>query len=197
MEKNEIQARKFLDYVNSNYEKFKKKWAKYLNEKNIKFDEDVYSDTILKVYDYIVKNGIQDDSDSGFANYFFKSFQMNAKREQLYSRNANRDLNVDASAELDTRENGDEALKKKLRAETYSDFSVIYLLQRLEPNCDSITFWCFRLYYIIPKMTYSRLREITNVKDCKKRCVTARKWLEENVSREEIDNAFEKWMEDD
>lgn len=189
----EEQARKFLYFVNSNYEKYKKKWAKYLFDRNIVFDEDVFSDTILKVYDFIMKNGINDDSEEGLANYWFKSFQTNTKREKLYSRNASRDLNVDATAELDLRPNGDRELEKKLMMETYSDFSVIYMLEKVEQNFDMLTFYCFRLYYLLNKMTYSKLKDITKVKDCKKRVVTAKKWLEENITKEELDRAFEKW----
>lgn len=56
---NETQAEKYLNFVNSHYDDFKKKWSKHLHDKNIQFDEDVFSDTILKVYDYISKNRYQ------------------------------------------------------------------------------------------------------------------------------------------
>lgn len=191
----EAQARRYLTFVNSNYDKYKKKWAKYLYDRKVEFDEDVFSDTILKVYDYISKNGIKDDTDDGFANYWFKAFQMNIRREQLYSRNAYRDANVDASMELDTKENGDEELQKKLRLETYTDFSLLYMFEKVEKEFDVITFWCFRLYYLINKMSYSRLKDITKVKDCKKRVVSAKKWLAENVTKEELDKAFQEWYD--
>lgn len=53
---NEEQAQKYLNYVNSHYDDYSKKWKKYLIEKQMTFDEDVYSNTILKVYDYIIKH---------------------------------------------------------------------------------------------------------------------------------------------
>ena len=63
------------------------------------------------MYDYINKNGINDTTDSGFANYFFKAFNINIKREKQYSRNVNRDKNIDATEELDKEMNGEDELK--------------------------------------------------------------------------------------
>ena len=114
---NTEQAKRFLQFVNDNYNNLKKKWAKYLIDKQIEFDEDVYSETILKVYDYINTNGIKDDSDSGFANYFFRAFNINIKREKQYSRNLNRDRNIDATEELDKEINGEDELKLKIRSQ--------------------------------------------------------------------------------
>lgn len=191
------QAEKFLEFANTNYEIYKKKWAKYLSQRGLEFDEDVFQDTIIKVYDFITKNGIKDDSDEGLANYWFKSFQMNIKREKQYSRNANRDLNVDAYEVLDMRTNGDEELQLKMLKESYSDFALLYILEKVEKEFDFITFWCFRLYYILNKMTYSKLKAITKVKDCKKRCVEVKKWLAENITEDEIKAAFNKWYEEE
>ena len=81
------QSSRFLKFANEHYEDYKKKWAKYLYDRQVYFDEDVFSETVLKVYDYINTNGIKDDSDSGLANYWFKAFNINIKREKQYSRN--------------------------------------------------------------------------------------------------------------
>lgn len=71
MGNNEIKAKEFLDYVVEN-----EKELKYILAKNITFDkdifDDVFSETILKVYNSILKNGT-DVSD--FKNYFFTSLK--------------------------------------------------------------------------------------------------------------------------
>jgi len=71
MGNNEIKAREFLDYVVEH-----EKELKYSLAKNITFNkdifEDVFSETILKVYNSILKNGT-DVSD--FKNYFFTSLK--------------------------------------------------------------------------------------------------------------------------
>lgn len=189
----ESQARRFLEFASKHYSEFSNRWRKYLTDKDMEFDEDVFSETIIKVYDNIKSKGIKDDSDTGLANYWFKSFQMNTRRERVYSRNSKRDLNVDASEELDTYDNGDEELNQKIMKELFNDYSIVYMLSLIEQNFDSLTFYCFRLYFILPKMTYDKLKTITNVKDVKKRVVSCKNWLKENVKKEDIVMNFNKW----
>lgn len=192
---NKEQATKFLNLASSKYVDNKKKWSKYLTDRDVEFDEDVYSDTILKVYDYIIKNGITDDSDEGLLNYWFKSFVTNIKRDKMYSRNANRDKTVDAEVELDKETNGDYELQIKIRRDVFDDWCAVQLLTVAEQEFDSITFHCFRLYYIVPNMTYEKLREITNVKDCKKRVTTVKQWLKEHFNLHQLEKEFSKFYD--
>lgn len=191
------QASRFLQFANDNYNDFKKKWHKYLYDKQVDFDEDVFSDTILKVYDYIEKNGINDTTDSGMANYWFRSFNTNIKREKQYSRNINRDKNIDATEELSKEMNGDNELQLKIRRHVFEDWSIVYILRLVEDNFDSISFHCFRLYYILDKMTYSKLREITKVPDSKKRVVTIKNWLKDNLTKQQMEKEFSKYYDCD
>ena len=191
------QSSRFLKFANEHYEDYKKKWAKYLYDRQVYFDEDVFSETVLKVYDYINTNGIKDDSDSGLANYWFKSFNTNIKREKQYSRNVNRDKNIDATEELSKEMNGEDELKLKIRRHVYEDWSIVYILRLVEDNFDSISFHCFRLYYILDKMTYSKLREITKVPDSKKRVVTIKNWLKDNLTKQQMEKEFSKYYDSD
>lgn len=191
------QSSRFLKFANDHYEDYKKKWAKYLYDKQVDFDEDVFSETVLKVYDYINTNGIKDDSDSGLANYWFKSFNTNIKREKQYSRNVNRDNNIDATEELSKEMNGEYELQLKIRRHVYEDWSIVYILRLVEDNFDSISFHCFRLYYILDKMTYSKLREITKVPDSKKRVVTIKNWLKDNLTKQKMEKEFSKYYDCD
>ena len=191
------QSSRFLKFANDHYEDYKKKWAKYLYDRQVDFDEDVFSETVLKVYDYINTNGIKDDSDSGLANYWFKSFNTNIKREKQYSRNVNRDKNIDATEELTKETNGDNELQLKIRRHVFEDWSIVYILRLVEDNFDSISFHCFRLYYILDKMTYSKLREITKVPDSKKRVVTIKNWLKDNLTKQKMEKEFSKYYDCD
>ena len=191
------QSSRFLKFANEHYDDYKKKWAKYLYDRQVDFDEDVFSETVLKVYDYIKTNGIKDDSDSGLANYWFKSFNTNIKREKQYSRNVNRDKNIDATEELSKEMNGEDELKLKIRRHVYEDWSIVYILRLVEDNFDSISFHCFRLYYILDKMTYSKLREITKVPDSKKRVVTIKNWLKDNLTKQQMEKEFSKYYDCD
>ena len=191
------QSSRFLQFANEHYEDYKKKWAKYLYDRQVDFDEDVFSETVLKVYDYINTNGIKDDSDSGLANYWFKSFNTNIKREKQYSRNVNRDKNIDATEELSKEMNGEYELQLKIRRHVFEDWSIVYILRLVEDNFDSISFHCFRLYYILDKMTYSKLREITKVPDSKKRVVTIKNWLKDNLTKQKMEKEFSKYYDCD
>ena len=192
---NTEQATRFLQFVNDNYNNLKKKWAKYLIDRQIEFDEDIYSETILKVYDYISANGIKDDSESGFANYFFRAFNIDIKREKQYSRNLNRDSNIDAIEELSKEINGEDELKLKIRNQVFDDWSIVYILRLVEDNFDQISFHCFRLYYVLNKMTYSKLREITKVPDSKKRVVTIKNWLKDKLTKKQLEKEFSSYYD--
>ena len=192
---NSEQAAIFLQFANEHYDDYKKKWRKYLIDRQIDFDEDVFSETVLKVYDYINTNGIKDDSDSGLANYWFKAFNINIKREKQYSRNINRDRNIDATEELSKEINGEYELQLKIRRHVFEDWSIVYILRLVEDNFDSISFHCFRLYYILDKMTYSKLREITKVPDSKKRVVTIKNWLKDNLTKQKMEKEFSKYYD--
>ena len=191
------QSSRFLKFANEHYEDYKKKWAKYLYDKQVDFDEDVFSETVLKVYDYINTNGIKDDSDSGLANYWFKSFNTNIKREKQYSRNVNRDKNIDATEEISKEMNGEDELKLKIRRQVFDDWSVVHILRLVEDNFDQISFHCFRLYFVLDKMTYHKLREITKVKDAKKRVVTIKNWLKEKLTKKQLEKEFSKYYDSD
>lgn len=133
----------------------------------------------------------------GIECFWFKAFCTNIKREKQYARNLCRDLNVDATMELDKQFNGDEELQEKIRRHVYDDWLVVYILNIVEHNFDSLSFHCFRLYYIIPKMTYLKLKELTKVKDCKKRVITITKWLKETINKEDVIKEFNKYYDGD
>ena len=192
---NSEQAANFLQFANDNYNDFKKKWRKYLIDRQIEFDDDVFSDTILKVYDYIKKHGINDTTDSGMANYWFRSFNTNIKREKQYSRNINRDCNINAYESLDKETNGDYELQLKIRRQVFDDWSIVYILRLVENNFDQISFHCFRLYFVLDKMTYHKLREITKVKDAKKRVVTIKNWLKYKLTKKQLEKEFSAYYD--
>ena len=69
----ERRANEFLELSGRLYEENKKKWKTLFKD----FDEDVYNDTILKVYDNLL-DGV--DTEGDLNGYWFKSFKNNLKR---------------------------------------------------------------------------------------------------------------------
>lgn len=151
-------ANKFLDIAGELYEENKKKWKKLVNG----FDEDVYNDTILKVYEQILQG---DSTEGDVVAYWFKSFKNNLKRYKGYSGN---------------KEKGEinETVKEKecVERETPLYYSnVKEMLLSVHRNFDRKTFEVFRVY-LLCNMSYEELDNLTGV-DSKERIMKVRKWL--------------------
>lgn len=190
-----IVADKWMEVISVKYKEIKEGFIMECRKTMTDFDEDIFHSTILNCYNTIKLKGLTDLTEQGMKNYLFRSFKMNTKREALYMRNTRRDNNisgVDAMSVYERNGLEDETTEEKVRKQLLDDYSVVYILNMVENNFDIISFYCFRLKWLIPKMTYQRLREITKVKDCKKRCIDIMKWLKENVNKEDILTEFEK-----
>ena len=190
-----MDERKFLEYIDSHYDLLKRKYCRYCKENNIQWDEDLFSETILKCYDAIKKKkGLDDCTEQGIENYFFISFKMNLKREKLYARNEKRDANITSDNISEVYEdwynanNGTE--REKLVHDLYIDFSTIFILHLVEEHFDADTYYLFRLKYLIKGMTYKALQEKTKLKKVRQRVVEVKQWLQKNVTKEMVREAF-------
>jgi hypothetical protein len=187
---NEQQANKFLQWINENYTGQKQKLQAFCNDKKYKFDDDIFSDTYLKIYEKILKDGIIDDSEKGMEAYLFMAFKQNLHRDKLYARNQKRDDNIQNIAALNEMyQNSKLTQEEKLKSDLFKDFSTLYLMHRVEDNFDSEHFYLFRLK-TFTNLTYKELFEHTGLKGARQKVVAVKNWLKENVSKEEIDRAF-------
>lgn len=183
------QAQEWMKQISVNYESNKKKFYKMCRDMHFNIDEDVFSETVLMCYDSISRNGLQDLSQQGCENYLFKAFRTNIYAKSSYDkRKVDGDINSITEKYID--DNGD-----KVREQVLKDYTVIYLLNLIEENFDEISFSLWRLKYMVEKMSYEKLRNITGVKDCKKRIIHINEWLRENVSKEEILKNFEEYFD--
>lgn len=190
-----IVADKWMEVISVKYNEIKEGFTMECRKTMTDFDEDIFHSTIISCYNTIKLKGLEDLTEQGMKNYLFRSFKMNTKREALYMRNLKRDNNITDSDAMSIYErNGlnEETTEEVTRKQLFNDYSVVYILNRVEENFDTISFYCFRLKWLIPKMTYQKLREITKVKDCKKRCIDIMKWLKDNVNKADIMTDFEK-----
>lgn len=185
------QATKYLNWINENYNKQKNKLIAFCNDKNYQWDEDIFCNTYLKIYDKILKDGIKDDSDKGFDAYTFMSFKINTMREGEYARNQKRDLNVTNINEANERYKSSLLTQEeKLKSDLYKDFATLYLMKKVEQNFDGEHFYLFRLKTFDKNMTYQRLAEKTGIKGVRQKVVNVRNWLKANVTKKEIDDEF-------
>lgn len=168
----------------------KPKMKAYCNSMNKQWSEDVFSQTILNCYNAIArKGGLADKTEKGIENYFFNSFYTNIKREALYSRNAKRDNTNDLFGEYEHYQGTNLTESEKVESDLYKDFAVLYLLKRAEQQFDPETFYLFNLKFI-GQYTYKQLQEHVKAKAIRQRVAEVKRWLKENVTKEEIDDAF-------
>lgn len=187
---NDEQANKFLKWINDNYDAQKRKLQAFCHDKHYTFDEDIYCDTYLKIYDKIKRTGIADDSEKGFENYLFISFKINTLREAQYSRNSRRDSNVtNIASRYEAYLTSKLTQEEKLLSDLKKDFSTLYLLTKIEDEFDSQSFYLFKLK-TFSNMTYKEIAEHTGIKGARQKIIDCKNFLKMHVTKDEIDNAF-------
>lgn len=155
----EKRAKEFLDLAGKLYEQNKRKWSNIVED----FDEDVYSDTIIKVYDSILKGA---DTEGDLQGYWFKSFKNNIIKKQ------SKDVET-VEAEKTLKEKEEEENNINIYYSTISD-----ILLKVKHKFGRKTFEVFRMY-LLCNMSYERLDELTGL-DSKERISKVRKWLNGN-----------------
>ena len=182
-------ADKWLQYIGTIYEEYRMKYFKMANDLNYNVNEDMLNDTILACYNSIARNNLSDTTEQGMRNYLFRAFKVNLNAVSNYDKR--KDIVDDLTALAEQYENQGEATYNKIKKQLFEDYALIYILEQVENNFDTISFNVFRLKTMVP-CTYQKLREITKVKDAKKRVVKIMKWLRENITEKEILTNFKK-----
>lgn len=181
----------FINYINDHYDELYGRFEAFCHDKKYTFSPDIFQETILKCYYLIEKNGLKDSTPRGIENYFFMAFKTNLQREALYARNLKRDKNIiNLTGAYEEYSNTLLTQAEKLKSDLWKDFSTLYLMLKVEDNFDAEHFYLFRLKTFDKKMTYAKLQETTGLKGCRQKVVDVRNWLRENVTKEEIDKAF-------
>lgn len=187
-----------MTFVGDNYERLKDKMLRYCVSKHVSFDDDVFGSTIVKIYEKILKDGMEDDTDAGFESYFFMSFKTNLLRERQYSRNQKQDDNIeqDEIGEVYDRyyNNANDSATVKLQKDLRVDYKVLKLLLLIEENFDAESYRLVKLKFL-ESLTYKQLAERTGIKDCRNKVLAVLQWLREHS--EEIEKDIECEFQDD
>lgn len=185
---------KFMTYVNNNYNYLKRHLQSWAYNTHRAFDDDIFQDTIIKIYNLLEKNGkAKDSSDYGFECLFFRAYSTNLDREKQYARNKLRDDNSNLSEQYEEFKSNQLTTEEKVLSDARKDYSIRYILEKVEDNFDIVTFRLFRikLFY---GCTYKRLVEMTRIKDAKTKVSKVNRWLKENVTKQEINEAFDEFI---
>lgn len=158
----EKRAKEFLELSGKLYVKNREKWKTMVDG----FDEDIYNDTIIKVYESILKGA---DTEGDLVGYWFKSFKNNLNRNKDYSHKKNKD-DIDVMDVLKEKEYEENNIN--LYYSTISD-----ILLKVKHQFNKKTFEVFRMY-LLCNMSYEKLNELTGLSDCKERISKVRRWLD-------------------
>lgn len=187
-------ATKFINYINDHYDLLKNRYRRFCSEKHYDWDDDIFGDTIVKCYDAIErKGGLNDHTDQGIEDYFFRSFKQNLQREKQYCRVAKRDYNVttDEVNQLyeDKYNRDNDSSLIKLKNDLYIDFATLYIMQRVEQEFDGEHFLLFRLKTLC-NLTYRQLQDKTRLRGVRQKFLTVKNWVKTNVTKQEVNDAF-------
>lgn len=191
---NQADADLFMATIGKNYETLKVGCRANQLKANKPWSEDAFQDTVVLCYETIQRRGIRDKSDQGIRNYFFNALKMNVLHEAVLpynSRKVDDEELVNNYDPLDERE-----CEQKVKEQLFNDFAVVRILELAEANCDPLSFYCYRLKFLMDKMPYQRLVNITKIKSAKARVKSVIEWIKENVTEEELRKEFEeKYLE--
>lgn len=184
----------FLNYINDHYTQLKNKYFKFCQERQYTWDEDIFSDTIIKCYESIVKRGIKDKTPQGIENYFFKAFKNNIMNERRYSRIKKRDNNITSDNINELYENWYNSnfndARVKIINDLFKDFSILYIMMQVESNFDSEHFYLFKVKTLVPDMTFKKLADTTKIKASRRKTIEVMHWVKDNIKKEEIRTVF-------
>ena len=185
----------FLKHINDNYQDIVTKFRILCGQRHQRFDEDIFHESILRCHKAIEKKGKLDDtSPYGIESYLIKSYfnlVLETRRSCAISK---RDLNYNSdnigSLYEDWYNSNYSDARQKIISDMFKDFSILYIMMIAEQNFDAEHFYLFRLKELQPDMTYKKLAEKTKMKAVRQKVVTVKRFIMENVTKEEIRKAF-------
>lgn len=148
----------FLKYAGEHYEGIKKKWSGRLKKEGLTFSEDIYNDSIIKVYEQLGKQDYTGDIEA----YWYKSFLINTKRDTKYAYHR-RDDEIDVLEYLKDFPVEDRGLllsdiEDSLKAFNEKDKNLL-------------------LIYYLTDITITELEELTEIRDIKYRLKKIRGYI--------------------
>ena len=162
------EADEFLKRSAKVYTINRENWTKQLKKKGYEFSEDIYNDSIIKVYDAIIKKEVEGD----YMGYWYTTFFNNTKRDLKYAYH-NTDKTIDVFDYLD--EKIDEQSEKILYNELIST-----ILFKVRNKFSRKEFELFRVY-LLCNISYDTLAELTGIKTAKEKIMKIKKYINETI----------------
>lgn len=185
----------FINYINDNYSGVCNTLRILCGQRQQMFDEDTFHESILRCHKAINKKGyLQDKSAYGITSYLIRSYFNLVKEEKRSARNKKRDMNYDSDNITNLYEDwyNDHNLdaREKIVGDMFKDFAILYIMMIVEQNFDSEHFYLFKLKELYKDMTYKKLAEKTKMRGVRQKVVEVKRWLKDNVTKENIRKEF-------
>lgn len=185
----------FINYINDNYSGVTNTLRILCGQRQQAFDEDTFHESILRCHKAINKKGyLLDKSAYGITSYIIRSYFNLVKEEKRSARNAKRDMNYDSDNITNLYEDwyNDHNLdaREKIVGDMFKDFAILYIMMIVEQNFDSEHFYLFKLKELYKDMTYKKLAEKTKMRGVRQKVVEVKRWLKDNVTKENIRKEF-------
>lgn len=185
----------FINYINDHYKEVGGTLRILCAQRNQKFDEDGFHETILRCHKAIEKKGfLKDKSSYGIQSYLIRSYFNYVLEEKRSAKNKKRDKNYNSDniggLYEDYYNSNFTDARQKVISDMFKDFAVLYIMMVVEKNFDNEHFYLFKLKELIPDMTYKKLAEKTGIKAVRQKVVEVKKWVQCNVSKEDIRKEF-------
>ena len=185
----------FINYINDHYKEVGDTLKILCGQRQQKFDEDTFHESLLRCHRAIDKKGyLQDKSPYGITSYLIRAYFNLIAENKRAACNKKRDMNYNSDNiggvyEEYYNSNFTDA-RQKVISDMFKDFSTLYIIMLVENNFDSEHLYLFKMKELIPDMTYKKLQEKTQMKAVRQKVVEVKNWLKANVTKEMIKEEF-------
>lgn len=185
----------FLQYINNNYDKVGGTLKLLSAQRKQKFDEDAFHESILRCHKAIEKKGyLKDKSPYGITSYLIRSYFNLINEEKRSAKVKKRDMNYNSDniggLYEDYYNSHNTDARQKVVSDLFRDYAVLYVMMIAEQNFDSEHFYLFKLKELCKDMTYKKLSEKTKIKGVRQKVVEVKRFIQANVTKDEIRKSF-------
>ena len=189
-------ANDYLKFIANNYNELILHFKKFCSNQRYKWDEDIFCQTYLNVYERIQKKGLEDITEQGFMNFTFISFKFNTIRASQYcsvKKKIDKDDDEINKMYEDYYNANNSTSEVKVLKDLKEDFSALYIALKAEENCNSNAFYLWKTKNFL-SLTYKQLQAKSGDRQCRQKVLQVKNWIKENVTKEEINQAFENFL---
>lgn len=190
----------FLDYVGKHYEAIQGKLKIICGRNKQPYNQDYLQESIIRCHNAIKKKGfLRDKTPYGIESYLIRAYFNLDRETQRAAVNKKRDRNYNSENinelyETYYNENNTSAIEK-IKHDFEKDFSILYIMSAVEEHFSPEDFYLFKLKTLF-NMTYKQVAEKTNLKGVRTRILEIKKWLQENVNKDDVkDKLYETYKD--